>query len=772
MADNEAGLAFLPVGLLSPTALRAPNPAASVIPPYVDLTINADNDNDGVEIDPKSGTITITNDDGSVDIDFAPQANHAERASKFTSNLADILGAGELGSIASKLIMDIQQDEMSRQGWLDDRAEGMRLLGLKLKDPRSSIDASSALEGMSSVDHPELLKAVLNFWANASGEMLPAHGPVKIDDKLKETLASNKLGEVLEEDLNYYLTTGAPEYYPDMSRGLLSVGFGGTIIRKVYNCPLRLRPVAETIDAANFIISNAATDLRGSGRYTHQITMRPSVLRRMQLAGAYRDVPITMPSGVVPNVVDQTVADMQGIQIVSQQTEDRDHTIYECYCELDIPGFEDKRGGKPTGLPLPYRVVMNKDSQQILEIRRNWDETDETKTAKVMFVVYTLIPGFGFYGIGLLNMLGNLTKALTAATRETLDSGMFANFPGFLFSKLLGRQNTNEFRVPPGGGVGLEHTGTDIRQAVMPLPYKDVSPAFVDFQKYLLEQADNLAGTTQVQVAEGRQDAPVGTTLAMLEQATKVEKATHKELWRAQSQEMILLKDCFRADPGAFVRAIKKRGATDWDEDAFVAALADASLVPQADPNTPSHMHRLMKAMGLIQLDKAYPGIMDPAAIVENVVTMLGFGDFNALKSKAPPGAGGIPPEMMLEMQKLADKSEDRKFKADFEVLKTRNAFMLAQQAAAQEERRLQAEASMQNRESQDQALQQNVDLRQSEMQLRGTEVEAHADVAVETTRAHAETLREKTEDTKGSHAVAAAKAKPVSKPTVKKPAT
>jgi hypothetical protein len=787
-ADPDRGLGRMPVGLLSASALRAPLAPPSPIPPHSEISIDETNLDTNIIVGP-DGSITTINDDGSLDIDLNPEQNAAAKESKFGDNLAEIIDASELNNIASHLNEGIQQDESSRSEWLNDRAQGIRILGLKLEGPRSSIDATAALEGMSNVRHPMLLEAVLSFWANASGELLPAAGPVKIDDKLKETGESNKLAEQLEEDFNYYLTTVATEYYPDTSRALLNVGFGGLIVKKVYNCPLRQRPVSEAIDAVNLIVSNAATDLRNSGRYTHVVTMRPSVLKRMQLAGAYRDVEISTPAGVVPNAVERQIAATQGVQIVSQQTEDLEHTIYECYCELDIRGFEDKdKRGKKTGLQLPYRVVMDKDSQQVLEIRRNWAEDDDTKTAKVPFVVYQFVPGFGFYGIGLLNILGNTTNAMTAAWRETLDAGMFANFPGFIYSKLLGRQNTNEFRVAPGSGVGLETNGQDITKAVMPLPYKDVSSAFVQFQDKIVEQGRQLGGTAQVQVSEGRQDAPVGTTLAMIEQATKVEKATHKELWRSQMQEFMLLKECFRENPGSFIKAIKQRGRTDWDEDAFIAALNDASLVPQADPNTPSHMHRLMKSMGLIQLDKAYPGIMDPLAIVDRVVSMLGLGDFEALRNKNPQ-AGGPPPELLAELkkmelegQKLADKSTDRDFKMRFELLRAQIAEM---DRAAQREKQaheaqmlvkkgrdlmdthraeqiqFEHEAGLQMRESADQVAERETQVRVAEIGRETAEIEAAADVRVEQ-------LREKTEDTKGQHATAAARAKPKAKPAAK----
>lgn len=790
-ADPNKGLGFSPVGLLRSSALRAPLPPPSPIPPYIEFSIDATANDNTVIVDPTTGAITQTNDDGSIDIDFDPDPSERStpRESKFSDNLAEIIDHSELNRIGSLVIEGIQQDEQSRSQWLEDRAQGIRILGLKLEGPRSSIEASTALEGMSNVRHPMLLEAVLNFWANASGELLPAAGPVKIDDKLTETGESNKLAEQLEEDLNYYLTTVATEYYPDTSRALLNVGFGGLIVKKVYNCPLRQRPVSEAIDAVNLIVSNAATDLRNSGRFTHQVAMRPSVLRRMQLAGAYLDVPIITPSGLVPNAVDRAVADIQGVSLINQQTEDREHTIYECYCELDIRGFEDKKNGKPTGLQLPYRVVIEKDSQQVLEVRRNWAEDDETKTAKVPFVVYVFVPGFGFYGIGLLNILGNTTNAMTAAWRETLDAGMFANFPGFLYSKLMGRQNTNEFRVPPGGGVGIETNGADITKAVMPLPYKDVSTAFVQFQEKVTEQGRQLGGSAQIQVAEGKQDAPVGTTLAMIEQATKVEKATHKELWRAQQQEFMLLKECFRENPDAMVRAIKQRGTTDWSPESFLAALNDASLVPQADPNTPSHMHRLMKAMGLIQVDKAYPGVLDPVSIVENVVTMLGLGDFESLKNKNPQ-AGGPPPELLVELkklemegQKLADKSTDREFKMRFAAIQGQIKQM--ELAAQQEKHRHEAEQTLQrtkdlifqhqsetqqqhherylqDQESADQAADRTVDLKESENALKATETETTGQIKLEE-------LREKTEDTKGKHATAAARAKPKPKPAAKK---
>lgn len=652
----------MPMGLLAPSALREPPPEPTGVLGDIDVDLTTEGDVDGVAIDPETGAAIIEMDDGGVVVDFNPSSSKDPTgAKKHDANLAEYIDDSELSRIAEELLLGIQQDEQSRTDWLETRAQGIRLLGLKLESPKSSLDSSVALEGMSTVRHPLLLEAVLRFQANARGELLPASGPVKISDKVKQDGSQDILAESLESDMNYYLTTTASEYYPDTDRMLFYVGFGGCSFKKVYNCPIRQRPVSESVDAKDLIVSDAATDLRNSRRVTHQITMRPSMLKRMQLAGAYRDIELGVANPSMPNAVDQEIANTQGIDPqISMQEHDRDHTIYECYCELDIKDFEDRQKGKITGLALPYRVVMDKDSRKVLEVRRNWREDDENKLAKICFVKYSFVPGLGFYDIGLVHILGNTTNALTAAWREMLDAGMFANFPGFLYSKGAGRQNTNEFRVPPGGGVGLDTSGGKLSDAVMPLPYKDIGPAFAAFVTQMSETGQRVGGTAEVAIGEGKQDAPVGTTLALIEQATKIEGAVHKRLHAAQAEEFQLLKECFRENPESFIRSVK--GTMNWNADQFVAALEDASLVPMADPNTPSHMHRLMKAQALVQLDKAYPGAMNSIEVLRRVIIMMGDDNPDALLAPANQAA---PPDPMA-MVKLAElnlKSQDQQAK-------------------------------------------------------------------------------------------------------------
>ncbi len=692
---DEAPAVALPMGLLAPSALReAPQEEPSILD-GVDVDIAADGPVDGVSIDPETGAAIIATDDGGVVVDFEPpmDENKAAGAKDHGANLAEYIDDSELSRIAEELLLGIQQDDQSRTDWLETRAEGIRLLGLKMENPKSGLDSSVALEGMSTVRHPLLLEAVLRFQANARGELLPASGPIKVEDKIKENGINDNLAESLEGDLNYYLTTTATEYYPDTDRLLFYVGFGGCGFKKVYNCPIRQRPVSESVDAKDLIVSDAATDLRNSRRVTHQIMMKPSTLRRMQLAGAYRNISLGVANPSMLNAVDQEIANTQGIDPqIAMQEYDRDHTIYECYCELNIRGFEDKDSKGPTGLALPYRVVMDKDSRRVLEVRRNWREDDENKLAKICFVKYSYVPGLGFYDIGLVHILGNTTNALTAAWRELLDAGMFANFPGFLYAKLAGRQNSNEMRVPPGGGVPIDLNGiNDIRQAIMPLPYKDIGPAFAQFVQNISETGQRVGGTAEIGIGEGKQDAPVGTTLALLEQATKIEGAVHKRLHAAQAEEFQLLKDCFRENPESFIRSVK--GKLDWDANMFVAALEDASIVPVADPNTPTHMHRLMKAQGLVQVDKAYPGMLSSQAVVERVLTMMGVDDADVLF--APPAPPQLPPEAMAKMAELKLKQQDLQDKSAAKAQELALKNKIANQDAAKDHAEIQAKQQL-----------------------------------------------------------------------------
>ena len=636
-------------------------------------------DPDKPKMDQKGNVLEIEHGDGSISISLDgrpinPSAKIEDKSDWFR-NLAEEIPETDLYSIADDLIRGIDQDQTSRQDWVDERSNGLRLLGLKVEIPGIGGSADGApVEGMSRVRHPLLLEAVLRFQANARSELLPTDGPVKIrNDDNNASLEEDQLGNALEQDMNHYLTSTAKEYYPDTDRMLLMLGFGGTAFKKVYYCPLRNRPVSESVDADDLIVNNAATDLSNAKRVTHRVMMRPSVVKRLQILGVYRDIELSTPAPAKLDSVQREKKSQQGIAPDDASPDDRDREIYECYCELDLPGFEHKMKSKETGLEIPYRVTIDLTSKEILSLVRNYDEdTKDLPEAKANFVKYTFVPGFGFYDIGLLNILGNTTNAITAAWRELLDAGMYANFPGFLFSDQGLRQNTNIFRVPPGGGASIKTGGMDIRQAIMPLPYKEPSSALMTLVANMADTGMRLGGTSEQQVGEGRADAPVGTTLAMIEQATKILNSVHKRMHAAQAEEFRMLMDCFKEHPDSFWQRNKKP-AKQWDQATFLEALECCDLVPQADPNTSSHAQRVMKIMALKELQKQNPTMYDPIAIDTAALQAIGWS--NPQQFLLPVEAQGkMPPEMQQKIAELQIKKQDADNKsklADAKVAET-----------------------------------------------------------------------------------------------------
>lgn len=643
----------------------------SLVPQQEDL--------DGIEIhmadekpeqgyDEQGNLMSIETPDGAITITL--DGSPLERADQpgdggWFENLVDKIGQGELSKISEDLLKGIQDDIDSRKEWIDDRAQGIKLLGLKIEIPGIAGSADGApVEGMSKVRHPLLLEAVLRFQANARSELLPTDGPVKIrEDNNNATLESDQLANDLENDLNHYLTSTAKEYYPDTDRMLLMLGFGGTAFKKIYFCPLRNRPVSESIDADDLIVNNSATDLSNATRITHRIYMRPSTVKRMQILGVYRDIDLSVANQIDLDSVKREKKAQQGITTEQTNPEDRDREIFECYCELDIQGFEHKNKGKMTGLEIPYRVTIDSSSREILSIVRNYDEdTAKLPEARSNFVKYTFVPGMGFYDIGLLHILGNTTNAITAAWRELLDAGMFANFPGFLFADTGARQNTNIFRVPPGGGALVKTGGMPINQAVMPLPYKEPSQALMALVENMAQTGMRVGGTSEQAVGEGRSDAPVGTTIALIDQATKILNSVHKRMHAAQSEEFALLVKCFRENPDSFWQS-NRRPARDWDEETFIRALDQVDLVPQADPNTASQTQRLMKVVALKQIQQSNPSMYDPIAIDTAALKAVGWS--NPEQFMIPASAqGSPPPEMQQKMAELQIKKQDSDIKA------------------------------------------------------------------------------------------------------------
>ena len=598
---------------------------------------------DSPDMDMDGNILRIEHADGTISVSLDGTPIEEARKNKpegWFANLADEIDDHELGRISEELLRGISNDLTSREEWIQERAQGIKLLGLKVEIPGLQGTPDGApVEGMSKVRHPLLLEAVLRFQANARSELLPTDGPVKVrDDATEGSPDRDKLADALETDMNHYLTVTDKAYYPDTDKMLFMLGFGGTSFKKIYFCPLRNRPVSESIDADDLIVNNAATSLDTARRVTHRIYMRPSVVKRMQIIGAYKDVELATAKAPNMDAVQEEKKAVQGVQMQNANPEDNDREIYECYCELDIKGYEHELNGEKTGLEVPYRVTIDVSSRQILSICRNYNEdTKDLPEARVNFVKYTFVPGMGFYDIGLLNILGNTTNAVTAAWRELLDAGMYANFPGFLYSKQSGRQNSNIFRVPPGGGAQIDTGGGPIQQAVMPLPYKEPSQALNVLTEQISQYGQRLGGTSEVAVGEGRQDAPVGTTIALIENAIKVLNSVHKRLHAAQAEEFQLLAQCFRDNPQSFWERNNKP-AEPWDEQKFLAALNDFLLVPQADPNTSSNTQRIMKVAALVQMATADPAGFNLSEVRKEALTAIGWSNADRfLAPQMPP---------------------------------------------------------------------------------------------------------------------------------------
>ena len=623
--------------------LRQPGPGQAPLPDEATVDLG------GIEEAVKDASILqVELSDGSVSINFAPHIK-AERGddTDHDENLALHVDAGELANVADILLRHIREDITRQEKRLQDVVKGIDLLGIKLEEPRAEPND----EGISVVRHPLLLEAVLRFQANARGEMLPADGPVKVANDGDSTVELDADANALEQDMNHYLTVGAPEYYPDTDRMFFTLGHGGEAYKKVYWHPIKRRPVSETVDRKDLILSDGAVSLEACARITHRSKMKPSDIKRMQLAGVWRDAPMgppTISAGIV-DVVDVALQNVSGFDPkTTVEPEEVDREIYECYCEIDLRGYEHEEDGETTGLALPYRVTIDKDSKQVLEIRRWWEEDDETYTRKEVFVEYVFVPAFPGVNLGLLHILGNATRALTAAWRIALDNGMLANFPGGLMARSTGKQQTTSIRVGPGQVAPMDSDGVPLKEAFLPLPYRDVTGGFVQSIQNVEQTSQRLGGTAETAVGEGRQDAPVGTTIALIDQATKVISAVHKRMHSAQQKEFGLLKKLFQKDPQVLWRS-NRNPAFQRDVARLQNALDNKDIVPKADPNTASQTLRIQKAIAIYQMAKENPAMFNQKEIYTRVMGMVGIEDAESLFNNSPGGPPPIDPIKQME---------------------------------------------------------------------------------------------------------------------------
>ncbi len=612
------------------------------------------------EPDPLTGASETQLEDGSVvysfDINDAANDDDEAEGEDFYRNLVDDLSDSDLAWLATEILEGVDADIQSRRQWMSDRERGIDLLGIKVSAPRTgSVDGTAT----STVTHPLLLDACINFRDNTTAELLPAAGPCKIKNTGRGTRENDARATKLEQSFNTALMSKMPEYYAGTDKMIWEAGFSGMGFKKVYHCPVRRRPTSERVDPSDLIVSNDADDMRSAGRVTHRIKMRQAMMARMQYVGAYREVELHAPSEDT-TTLERKVATVQGVRTSTQRPEDIEYTLYETYVDLDMPGFEHKEKGKTTGLPMPYKITVEIQTRVVLEVRRNWREEDqELFAARRRFVAFPFEPMFGFYASGLLHILANTTTALTGAWRMFLDATMFGNFPGFLYAKQGDRQLDNNFRVAPGEGAPIDvAAGTKLSDAVMPLPYKEVGPASQAFVKDIADTGQRVGGTPNTPFAEGSSTAPVGTTLANLEQVMRMLSAVHRRMYSAQAEELEILQELFREDPEALYKLLDDDN--DWaDQSELAAALMDLKLIPVANPNTPTQMHRIMKMMGLKQMADGAPDRYDLNEVDKEVLTAMGFDDVERFFT--PPQPQAMPQDPSLAIATVVAKTEAMK---------------------------------------------------------------------------------------------------------------
>ena len=664
-------------------------------------------------------TVTV-NDDGTVEIaPYRPPGRPNRDDDGFYANLAEAGSDAAFSVVVEEILQGIEADLRSRSIYVGNYTEGLKLLGLRIDRPPSAGKAS-----LSTVTYPGLLEAVVKFQSNALPEFLPADGPCRVTIHGDDTKELEDKARALEEDFNHYLTTVAREYYPDMDRGLFLLGYGGNLFKKVYTCPVRRRPVSETVAVEDMIVSEDATNFDTAIRVTHRSQMTPAMLRRMQHVGAYLMIDLGLPQDPMDPIT-QAERDAIGIHPASARPEDQPYTVYETYYDVDLSRYGLVEKGAPEGLPLPYVFTIEKDSRRLLALRRAWRPDDPSFNRRQRFVHYALVPAFGFLALGFLHLTGNHVQAMTAAWRIICDAGFRANFPGGV--KVKGtRTGTVELNPGPGEWPEIDIGGMDdIRKAMMQMPYKDAGPVFIQFIEIIDKEIKRLTGTVELEVGGGRTNVPVGTVMSMIEQQTQTMAAVHKRMHRAQARELQLLKDEFADNPDT-LRFLAGNSGRDWAE--LIDEFQALPLVPKSDPNVPAQVHRIMQSQVLAMRADAHPDRYDGTAVEQRVLSNIGIGDHETFLRD--PAQQQQPPDPAVMVETI--KAQAAQMKAVTEREDSQRKALTEALEAKQENRKMQAD--MMDRAAERQSRERIAAMREktARLRLRGDLAQAAAKSGME----------------------------------------
>ncbi len=551
-----------------------------------------------IEITPDSLEI----DTGDVEIVLGDEP--AEGGDEFDANLAEHLDESYLQSLAGDLLADFDKDNTDRGEWAKTYIEGLKLLGLKYEDRTEPWD------GACGVFHPMLTEAVVRFQSEAITETFPAAGPVKTQLIGKETPQKVESAARVREDMNYQLTEVMQEYRPEHEKLLWNLPLAGSAFKKVYYDPSKGRQVSVFIPAEDVVVPYGASSIESVERITHVMRKTKNDLVKLQVAGFYRDVDLGEPSSVLDDIERQK-AEEQGMSATS---DDR-FRVLEMHVELDLKGFEDENG-----IALPYIVTIEKSTATVLAIRRNWYEEDPLKTKRQHFVHYQYVPGFGFYGYGLIHLIGGYAKSATTLIRQLVDSGSLANLPGGLKSRGL-RIKGDDTPISPGEFRDVDVPSGSIRDNIMPLPYNEPSQVLFALFQNIVAEGKAFASAGDLNVSDMSSQAPVGTTLALLERMLKIMTAVQARLHYAMRQEFRLLKGII-ADyaPQEYNYQPEEGERTARRED-----YEQVDVIPVSDPNAATMAQKIVQYQAVLQLAQGAPQLYNLPLLHRQMLEVLGI---------------------------------------------------------------------------------------------------------------------------------------------------
>jgi len=563
--------------------------------------------------DPESVSIGL----GDLEIEIEPgKADEDE----FNSNLAEFMDDEELQSLAGDLLSDFDDDIDARKDWMQTYVDGLELLGMKIEE------RSEPWEGACGVYHPLLSEALVKFQAETIMETFPASGPVKTKIIGKETPQKRESAERVRDDMNYQLTEVMVEYRPEHERMAWGLGLSGNAFKKVYFDPSLDRQVAVFVPAEDVVVPYGASNLETANRMTHVMRKTKNEMRRLMVAGFYKDIDLPEPQNTLDDV-EKKIAERMGFRATS---DDR-YKLLEMQVYLDLPGYEDKDDkGKETGIGLPYIITIEKTSQEILAIRRNWHPDDETCQKRNHFVHYPYIPGFGFYAFGLIHLIGAFAKSGTSIIRQLVDAGTLSNLPGGLKTKGM-RVKGDDTPISPGEFRDVDVASGTIRDNILPLPYKEPSQVLLALMDKIVEEGRRFAGASDLKIADMSSNSPVGTTLAILERTLKVMSAVQARIHYAMKQELKLLKEIIRDytpdqydyDPVEGSRRAKK---SDYDH---------VDVIPVSDPNAATMAQKVVQYQAVMQMAQANPQIYDLVELNRQMLEVLGIKNIGKLVPSA-----------------------------------------------------------------------------------------------------------------------------------------